>query len=176
MDVHEFRILGPFEVRHGGRVLDAGGGRRRALLAVLLLSANREVAASRLIEAVWGQDPPGSATNLVQGYVSTWRAVLEPDRPPRASGERLRTTPSGYVLSLEADECDSLRFEALRRAGIRAIEDGDLLTGRRLLRDALAQRRGPALQDFRETWRAKPQRWSRPGWTPRTGPLTWSCA
>ena len=151
MDAHEFQVLGPFEVRRGGRVVDAGGGRRRALLAVLLLSANREVTAGRLIEAVWGQEPPDSAANLVQGYVSKWRTVLEPHRAPRESGERLASTASGYILSVATDECDMLMFESLRRDGIRAIDDGDLLTGRRLLRDALAQRRGPALQEFRET-------------------------
>lgn len=148
MDVLEFRLLGPFEVSIGGEVLTAGGGRRRGLLAALLLSANQTVGVPRLVGALWGDDPPRSAANLVQGYVSGWRSVLDPGRAPRASGQRLESAGHGYRLTVAAEECDLLRFEALVRTGRRAASTGDLLSARRLLRQALSERRGPILSDF----------------------------
>ena len=81
MDRLEFRLLGPFEVSDGRRMILSGGGKRRAILAVLLLSANEAVSVERLIDALWGETAPASAVNLVQGYVSDLRRILEPDRP-----------------------------------------------------------------------------------------------
>jgi predicted ATPase/DNA-binding SARP family transcriptional activator len=148
VDALEFRILGPFEVRRGDQLLAGGGGKRRGLLAVLLLSANKAVSVDRLSAALWGDDAPRSATNLIQGYVSDWRSLLDPERASRSSGHRLLSTPSGYQLSVAEDECDLLRFTVLAREGQQAVDRGDLLTARRLLRGALEQRRGPALADF----------------------------
>ena len=60
----EFRLLGPFQVRRGTDTVSAGGRKRRALLAVLLLAADRMVSIDRLIEALWGDNPPKTAHNL----------------------------------------------------------------------------------------------------------------
>ena len=119
MDQLEFRLLGPFEVSSGQRMILSGGGKRRAVLAVLLLSANQAVSVERLIDALWGETPPASAVNLVQGYVSDLRRTLEPDRPPRASGRRL-VSSHGYRLVVSEDECDLMRFERLARQGRRS--------------------------------------------------------
>lgn len=148
MDAVEFRLLGSFEVRRESQLLVGGGGKRRALLATLLLSANRVVTVDQLSQALWGAAPPRSAGNLIQGYVSDWRSLLEPERAPRSSGRRLLSTPSGYRLEVAQDECDVLRFRALADEGRRAASTGDLLTARRLLRVALQEWRGPALTDF----------------------------
>jgi DNA-binding SARP family transcriptional activator len=58
----QFRILGPLEVRDGERVVPLGGTRRQAVLALLLLDANRIVSVDRLIDGVWGDAPPSGAT------------------------------------------------------------------------------------------------------------------
>jgi predicted ATPase/DNA-binding SARP family transcriptional activator len=148
VDAVEFRLLGPFEVRRESQLLAGGGGKRRALLAALLLSANRVVTVDQLSQALWGATPPRSASNLIQGYVSDWRSLLEPDRAPRSSGRRLLSTPSGYRLDVAPHECDVLRFRALAGEGRRAASAGDLLSARRLLREALQEWRGAALADF----------------------------
>ena len=141
-------MLGPFEVRSSTVVLADGAGRRQALLAFLLLSANRTVGVDRLASAVWGEDHPRSAVNLVQGYVSYWRSVLEPGREQRVSGSRLTTTTGGYCLHVGEQECDLLRFTRGARKGREAIELGDLYAARSLLRSAVGERRGPALAEF----------------------------
>ena len=147
MDQLEFRLLGPFEVSSGQRMILSGGGKRRAVLAVLLLSANQAVSVERLIDALWGETPPASAVNLVQGYVSDLRRTLEPDRPPRASGRRL-VSSHGYRLVVSEDECDLMRFEALLGQAGAARETGDLPAASWLLNRALGEWRGAALLDF----------------------------
>ena len=57
----EFRVLGPLEVASGGEPLALGGAKQRAVLAVLLLRAGEVVPVERLIDEVWGNDPPPSA-------------------------------------------------------------------------------------------------------------------
>jgi predicted ATPase/DNA-binding SARP family transcriptional activator len=147
MDWLEFRLLGPFEVSGGGRTILSGGGKRRAILAVLLLSANEAVSVERLIDALWGEAAPASAVNLVQGYVSDLRRILEPGRPPRASGQRL-VSSHGYRLAVREDECDLMRFHlAVGQAGA-AREASDLPTASLLLSRALGEWRGAPLLDF----------------------------
>ena len=57
----DFRILRPLEVWHAGRRVDVSGARQRALLSVLLLQAGEVASSDRLIDEVWGDDPPGPA-------------------------------------------------------------------------------------------------------------------
>jgi predicted ATPase/DNA-binding SARP family transcriptional activator len=147
MDQLEFRLLGPFEVRSGQQMILSGGGKRRAVLAVLLLSANEAVSIERLIDALWGETAPASAVNLVQGYVSDLRRILEPDRPPRASGQRL-VSSHGYRLVVSEDECDLMRFGALLGKAGAARETGDLPAASWLLSRALGEWRGAPLLDF----------------------------
>lgn len=147
----EFRVLGPFEVRCSARLLADGGGRRQALLAFLLLSANRAVSTDRLTAAVWGDDRPRSAVNLVQGYISYWRKVLDPAREHRASGKRLISAAGGYRLCVADEESDLLRFRTRSRRGIEAAALGDLNGARLLLHAAIDERRGPALQEFQNS-------------------------
>src|SRR5437763_5421134 len=99
----EFRILGPVEVRSGGQACKLGGPKQRALLAALLLEANRVVSSDRLVEALWEDDPPPTAQKVLQVYVSQLRKVLGRDR--------LETRPPGYLLRVEAGELDLHRFQ-----------------------------------------------------------------
>ena len=72
----EYRILGPLEVRQGDESLPLGGAKQRALLALLLLNANRVVARDRLVDELWGEEPPATAVTTVQVYVSRLRKLL----------------------------------------------------------------------------------------------------
>src|SRR4051794_15278373 len=106
-----------------GSALQLGGPKPRALLAMLLLDANEPVSRDRLIEGLWGDDPPPSAAQTLDSYVSRLRRVLGPDRVVRR--------PPGYLLVVEPGELDLERFERL-------VED-------RSLHEALGLWRGPAL-------------------------------
>ena len=136
----EFRVLGPLEVvDHDGPVA-LGAPKQRALLAVLLLHRGKPVSSDRLIDEIWGEQPPASANKIVQGYVSNLRKVL--------GDGRLVTQGRGYMLQLEPGQTDVDRFEALVAEGRRALENGDALTAGAVLGQALAVWRGPALTDF----------------------------
>lgn len=122
----EFRILGPLEVLDDGRTVDVGAAKQRALLAVLLLEANRVVSSDRLSAALWGETAPETAQKALQVYVSQLRKALGKDR--------IRTRAPGYELRVEPGELDLDRFEQL-------VAD-------RRLDDALALWRGTPLADF----------------------------
>jgi len=137
----EFRILGPLEALHDGRPLALGGPKQRALLALLLLHANEPVAAERLIDELWGEQPPRTAAKSLQVYVSALRKLL-PDGT-------LVTRPSGYELRVHSDELDLACFERLVAEGRRPQPD----LAAEKLRAALSLWRGPPLADFRyEPW------------------------
>jgi DNA-binding SARP family transcriptional activator len=139
----DFRILGPLEVRAGGDRLPLGGAKQRAALAFLLVHANEPVSPDRLIDALWGELPPGTAKTALQGYVTQLRRLLEPSRKQRASGEVLLTTPAGYVLQVAKGALDRERFEALAAQGQEALAAGRTSQAAALLRSALALWRGP---------------------------------
>ena len=77
----DFRLLGPLEVSRGGDLLELGGPKQRALLALLLLDAGRVVSTDRLIDALWGEQPPRTAATSLQNFVSQLRKLLGPDAP-----------------------------------------------------------------------------------------------
>jgi DNA-binding SARP family transcriptional activator len=134
----EFQILGPLEVTEDGRRLSLGGRRQRAVLAVLLTHANEVVPASRLIDDVWGENPPETAANVLQGYVSGLRKVL--------GSHAIVTRSRGYEISLERDSLDLHRFERM----LSLAEEADAAAAAETLRDALALWRGPPLADLRD--------------------------
>ncbi|MGH3083781.1 MAG: alpha/beta fold hydrolase [Gaiellaceae bacterium] len=138
----EFRLLGPLEVIDGATPLRLASGKQRALLAVLLLSANRTVARDRIVDDLWGADVPASAQKMVQIHVSQLRKALpEP---------RLHTRAPGYALDVGEDELDLARFERLVADGREALSQGEAAKAAELLRDALGLWRGPALAEFSE--------------------------
>jgi DNA-binding SARP family transcriptional activator len=131
----EFRILGPLELRDGDRVVPLGGIRRRAVLALLLLDANRVVSVERLVDGVWGDAPPASALASLQNHLARLRQEL---------GDRLVTQSPGYALRVSDGELDLDRFERLVDDA-RAAEPA--VAAERLAR-ALALWRGAALADL----------------------------
>ena len=135
----EFRVLGPVDAFVDGRPAQLAP-RPRAVLAVLLLHAGQVVSVPRLIDAVWGDDPPNTAANVLQGYVSALRKALGRDA--------VETREPGYVLRLEPDALDLHRFERLATDGARALGDDRPDAAAELLREALDLWRGGALGDI----------------------------
>jgi class 3 adenylate cyclase len=130
-----FRILGPLEALDGRRSVRLGAAKPRALLGVLLLHANEVVSTARLVDELWGEEPPTTATKLVQGYVHALRKQLGPETPA--------THAPGYRVGVDEDELDLLEFQRL-------IEDARFAPAGRaaeLRRKALALWRGPPLAD-----------------------------
>ena len=72
----EFRLLGPLEVRDGERALPVPRQKQRALLATLLLRAGQPVSKERLVEDLWGREPPKMANGALENYVSQLRKLL----------------------------------------------------------------------------------------------------
>ena len=135
-----FGVLGPVQVKIGGRPVDLGGAKQRALLAVLVLHANRPVSADRLISELW-EHPPTTALKSVQVYVSRLRRTLE------GTSARIQTTPAGYLLATNAQDVDALRFEALAAEG-RAALTRDPAAASALFGEALELWRGEPLADL----------------------------
>lgn len=132
----EFRILGPLEVVEQGLALPLGGARQRALLALLLTRANQVVSADRLIDELWGAQPPRTAANALQYHVSQLRKAL--------AGNMIATREPGYLMRVGPDQLDLHRFERL----VAEAREKPPENAARILREALGLWRGPALADL----------------------------
>ena len=142
----EFRVLGPLEVESNGHLVPIGSRQPRIVLAVLLLNANRVVSRDRLVDAIWGDDPPERAANALQVYVSQLRKALGRDV--------IVTQQRGYTVSLADGRLDLDRFESLS-AEARTSEPEEAAAG---LRAALHLWRGPALADLDDVPFLDPER------------------
>ena len=140
-------MLGPLEAVRDGASVELPGGKARLLLAALLVNPNRVVSTDRLFEVLWGADVPGSAQNLLQTYVSRLRDALEPERIRRAASSYLVTREPGYVLAVDPERIDAVRFERLAGEGRRTLATAPDVAAA-TLRDALALWRGDPLADF----------------------------
>lgn len=136
----DFRILGPLEVRDDRGELSLGGGKQRALLALLLIHPNESLSTDRLIDELWDEQPPPTAAKILQNYVSQLRRVL--------SDDRLQTQARGYSLRVEPGELDLDRFRQRFEEGKRAQAAGDAERASLLLTEALSLWRGSPLADF----------------------------
>src|SRR6266511_2025416 len=136
----QFSLLGPLSVTRDGAPIALGGQKRRALLAVLLLDANHVVSRDRLIDALWGEEPPDTARNTIQVYVSQLRKLL-----PEGV---LETAAPGYKLVIEPEAVDLFEFMRLSEEGRTALGTGDAAGAADALRAALALWRGAPLADF----------------------------
>jgi ABC-type branched-subunit amino acid transport system substrate-binding protein/DNA-binding SARP family transcriptional activator len=135
----EFRVLGPLEVSDGGRTLALGGPRQRLVLASLILEANHVVPTDRLVDRIWGDEPPDAARGALFSYISRLRKLL--------GAARIQARPPGYILLVEPSAVDALRFAGLV-AEARARNDREAT--RALLAEALDLWRGGALSDLAE--------------------------
>src|SRR3954470_24641653 len=139
----EFLILGPLEVRDEHGSVTLGGSKPRAIIAVLLLNANRPVSAERLALALWGEDAPARAVKTLHVHVSRLRKAL-------GDHDAIGTTAAGYSLRVRPGELDADRFEELVEEGRHALKGGDAEHAASLLRTALELWRGPPLADLRD--------------------------
>src|SRR5205823_4335259 len=130
-------ILGPLEASRSGHAVPLGGPRQRAVLALLLLEANRVVSMDRLAEDVWGGDPPEGWASTLQTYVFHLRRALEPDRARGGAGEVLVTSGRGYLLRVDGKHMDAARFQDGFTAGRAALEAGRPAEAVQVLRQAL---------------------------------------
>ena len=135
----EFKVLGPIAVVIGDEEIRIGAAKPRRLLARLLIEEGRPVPAERLIHDLWEGDPPRSAPQTLQTYVSQLRKLLGP--------ERVVTQAGGYRVVVGDGELDSPAFEAGVVAARRALAGGDAAAAAGLAEGALARWRGPALAD-----------------------------
>ena len=136
-----FGILGPFEVADDqGRELGLGGHKQRLVLAVLLLHAGEIISGERLIDELWGDRPPATASKTVQVYVSNLRKAL--------GDGVVATRGRGYVLEVDDADLDATRFQVLSAEGARELRKGDLHAAIDRLRAALSLWRGAPLADF----------------------------
>lgn len=138
-----FGVLGAVAVGSGGVLGPVRWPMPRSLLAVLLLNANRVVSAGRLVEVLWGDDPPTTAMASLHNHVMRLRSLL-------AGGEKeaqIRTLAPGYVLEVADSDVDLRKFTQLSRRGRDALAVGDWDTASRDLNAALGLWRGEPLED-----------------------------
>jgi DNA-binding SARP family transcriptional activator len=141
----DFSILGPLRVRSGDAALDLGGPAQRGLLALLLASPHVPVADDRLIDELWGDEPPASAHHLLQVYVSQLRGLLG----STPFGPRIVREGAGYRMRLEPGELDAERFTTAL-PDRRQVADGDLEAAEEALARAMRLWRGAPFGDLRD--------------------------
>ncbi|MDI3389973.1 AfsR/SARP family transcriptional regulator [Streptomyces sp. B-S-A8] len=149
-----FRILGPLEAVAGGRPLPLGGIRQRSVLGLLLLQPNRVVSTSKLMSAMWPEQPPASARKVVQNSIWSLRRLLASgEGGPEPSEHRvlLLTRAPGYKLCLDTDRVDLHRFQRLVEQGRAALAAGSPEQASLVLRQALDLCQGPVLADLGES-------------------------
>ena len=145
----EFRVLGQLEVVDAEQPLALGGSQQRLVLALLLLSSPEAISADRLIDELWGEQPPASAQHAVQVYVSGIRKLL------RCSDEvAVRTTPAGYVIDVAPELIDARRFERLLEEAQDALAR-DPSRAQALFELALSLWRGPSLAEYGQSQLAR---------------------
>jgi DNA-binding SARP family transcriptional activator len=140
MDRIQVSLLGPLVVRRGGRELEVGG-RLRALLAVLALEAGRPVSVERLARGVWSDELPVHVRKSVQTQIMRLRRLL--------GNARIRTEPGGYLLDIQPDDVDVVRFERLVSA---VAAETEVDEQRLLLAEALTIWRGTPFEGVGSQW------------------------
>ncbi|OBF83602.1 regulator [Mycobacterium sp. 852002-51163_SCH5372311] len=144
----EFGLLGPLEMSVDGALVPLGTPKQRAVLAMLLMNRNSPVGVDRLITAVWEGWPPSGARASIHSYVSNLRKLLSGvGIDPRGV---LAAAPPGYRLSISENACDLGRFITAKNAGVHAAASGRFEHASRHLSEALAEWRGPVLEDLRD--------------------------
>lgn len=134
----DFRVLGPVEVLDEGQAVPLGGRKQRTVLALLVSAPGAPVSVDQLAEALWGESPPERARGSIQTYISNLRGVI---------GARIDFRGEGYVLEVDPESVDRLRFEALVDRA-KELVDTDPGQARDVLRNALALWRGPPFADL----------------------------
>ena len=130
-----FRVLGPVEVTENGRRYTVGGPKQRTVLALLIAQAGRSVSTERLIDGVYGDEPPQGARRSIQTYLSNLRGEL---------GDVIQAERTGYVLAADRERIDALRFEDVVATAGNGDEPDETANS---LREALSLWRGHPYAD-----------------------------
>ncbi len=138
-------VLGPVEVRDDDVPVELGGPQQRAVVAHLALEAGHVVSVERLIDRLWGDDPPRTPLGTLQSYVSRLRRAIEPARDAGAAPKVLVSEAPGYVLRVDRGQIDVHRFMGSVADGRAAAATGQHAAALRHFDAALALWRGPAL-------------------------------
>jgi DNA-binding SARP family transcriptional activator len=139
-----FGVLGPLLMTVDGAPVPPGTPKQRAVLAVLVMSRNRPVGTDSLITAAWEQWPPPEARASLHSYISNLRRLLGDSR------SMLVNAPPGYSLTVSDTACDIGRFVLEKTAGVQAAAAGRFEQASDRLTTALAEWRGPVLEDLRD--------------------------
>jgi WD40 repeat protein/DNA-binding SARP family transcriptional activator len=151
----EFRVLGPLEVVGAAGPVRLGGRRQRAVLAILLLHANRVVPVDEIAQDLYGDDTPATAVGQVRDHVSQLRKLFL--HGAATDGSILETQAPGYMLHVERELFDAARFEGRTTDAAAALGRGDAQLAADWLREALDLWRGPPLADFAYESFAQPE-------------------
>ncbi|MFI7294560.1 BTAD domain-containing putative transcriptional regulator [Streptomyces sp. NPDC050121] len=144
------RVFGKMTVRLPQKTLELGPPRRRAVLALLVINAGKVVSIPSILENIWGDDLPDHAVATLQSYVSRLRKLV--GGQPLADGAllRLQYRSPGYVLDIDPDHIDVMRFERLIGQGLAAERQGRPAEAFALLSQALREWTAPPFEDLSE--------------------------
>ncbi|MBV8966318.1 MAG: FHA domain-containing protein [Mycobacteriaceae bacterium] len=143
-----FSVLGPLQMTVDSAHVPLGTPKQRAVLATLVINRNRPVSIEALITAAWEQWPPAEARASLHSYVSNLRRLIgQAGVDPRMV---LVSAPPGYRLNVTETACDIGRFIIEKNAGVQAAAAGRFEEASRHLSSALAEWRGPVLEDLRD--------------------------
>jgi DNA-binding SARP family transcriptional activator/pimeloyl-ACP methyl ester carboxylesterase len=130
-------VLGPLEVESDLGVVELAAAKERSLVAALALNVGSVVSAERLIDALWGDEPPPTARKTLQTYVSNIRRTFGSDV--------VTTEPNGYVLRVAPEDVDVYVFRRLMREGQTMLSGGSARDARERLGEAVTLWRGEPL-------------------------------
>ncbi|WP_434441822.1 tetratricopeptide repeat protein [Lentzea sp. E54] len=133
-------MLGPLEAWHDRIAVPLGDQQQRFILVVLLLHVNKPVSPERITEVVWPDQP--ERRTLVRGYINKLRKAFD------GTDAEIERTATGYVLRVDEDQIDAVRFDRLRAEAAQALQDNDQRRAVELLREAVALWRGEFLEDI----------------------------
>ncbi len=146
----DIKVLGALEVSINGTSVVPNASKPRHLLAILAMNVGKLVTTSSLKEELWANNAPRSATSTLQTYVLSLRNHIR-EALPEGDGDLVRdilvTKHAGYLLRLDPESLDMVRYARLATAGRAAVAAGDHARAERLRSEALALWRGPVLVD-----------------------------
>ncbi|MPZ83093.1 MAG: hypothetical protein GEV28_22955 [Actinophytocola sp.] len=146
----EINVLGPLKVSVAGVSIVPTASKPCHLLAMLALNAGRVVTVAALAEEIWGYQPPRSGVPTLHTYILKLRRRLQDaldGQDDKAAKDLLVTRRSGYLLNVEPEAVDAVKYDRLSAEGRRAVNDGDYEKTSQRLSEALGLWRGPALAD-----------------------------
>lgn len=120
-----FSLLGPLQVKNNDVPLNIGGNKQQTLLAALVMARTKVVSSDRLVDLIWGDNPPSKPYVAIRSYISHLRKVLEPDSRAGDRKSLLVTQSPGYALHIEPESVDAFQFEAAVAEATALMADGD---------------------------------------------------